>query len=99
MQAQTAIINERSPIKVEVYEKGRLIHARVFNPRGIRKDASVFVYDEVLLKPGEKDLLVRLEETKGRKTVKEAMLSASIRQKDSLFITYEEGKDSFLVLR
>jgi hypothetical protein len=99
MQAQTAIIKERSPIKVEVYENGRLIHARVFNPRGIRKDASVFVYDEVLLKPGEKDLLIRLEETKGRKAVKEAMLSASIRQKDSLFITYDEGKDSFLVLR
>jgi hypothetical protein len=84
---------------VEVYENGRLIHTRVFNPRGIRKDASVFVYDEVLLKPGEKDLLIRLEETKGRKAVKEAMLSASIRQKDSLFITYDEGKDSFLVLR
>jgi quinol-cytochrome oxidoreductase complex cytochrome b subunit/coenzyme F420-reducing hydrogenase delta subunit len=99
MQAQTAIIKERSPIKVEVYENGRLIHARVFNPRGIRKDASVFVYDEVLLKPGEKDLLIRLEETKGRKAVKEIRFSASIRQKDSLFITYDEGRDSFLVLR
>lgn len=51
MQAQRAIVKERSPVKVEVFLGNRVIYSKVFNPRGIRKDAAIFIYDELFFKP------------------------------------------------
>ncbi|GBC87899.1 Cytochrome b6 [bacterium HR13] len=99
MQTQLAIVKERSPVRVEFYEGGKLVYSKVFNPRGIRKDASVFVYEELLLPPGEHSLRVRLEETKGKREIKEVKLDAHLRAKDSLLITYDEDSGGFAVLR
>ncbi|SNZ16674.1 Cytochrome b subunit of the bc complex [Hydrogenobacter hydrogenophilus] len=99
MQAKTAIVKERSPVKVEVYQEGRLIYSKVFNPRGIRKDTSVFVYEELFLQPGMYNLTVRLMETKGKKDVKEIKLNAKMKASDSLLLSYNEEAGGFVVLR
>ncbi len=99
MQAKSAVIKERSPVKIELYENGKLLSSKVFNPRGIRKDASIFVYEEFFLTPGEKVLKVRLMETAHPEKVKELELNTSLRTKESLLITYDETKGGFVAWR
>ena len=99
MRAQSTIIKERSPIKVEVYEDDKVIYSKIFNPRGIRKDASIFVYDEIFLKPGSYQLLVRIEETKVKGVEKTAKVEASLKAKDSILVTYDEGTGGFSVFK
>lgn len=99
MRSQVAIVKERSPIKVELYEEGRAVYSKVFNPRGIRRDASVFVYEELFFNPGRHSLVMRIEETKGKKNIKEIRLEAELKPRESLLITYDEDMGGFVVLR
>ncbi len=99
MQAQNAIVKERSSIKLEVYRGKELIYSRVYNPRGIRKDASIFVYEELFLKAGNQKLTLRLEETAHKEKVKEFEFITPEKPGESLLITYDEATGSFLSLR
>ncbi len=99
MQAKGAIVKERSPIRIEVYRDKELIYSEVYNPRGIRKDASIFVYKELFLKPGGQRLKLRLEEVAHKDRVKELEFVAPEKPKDSLLITYHEATGNFLLLR
>ncbi len=99
MQAQSAITKERSPIKVEVYANEKQIYTKVFNPRGIRRDASIFVYDEIFLKPGNYQIFMKVEETKVKGVEKNIKFDTSLKAKDSLFVTYDEGSGGFLVFK
>ncbi|MFN3599198.1 MAG: cytochrome B6, partial [Aquificaceae bacterium] len=99
MQAQRAIVKERSPVKVEVFLENRLIYSKVFNPRGLRKDAAIFVYDELFFKPEGQGLRIRMEETAHKEKVKELEFKALERSKDSVLIIYDEAKGNFVVLR
>lgn len=99
MQAQMAIAKERSPIKVEIISEGRTIYSKTFYPRGLRKDASLFVYEEIFLKPEGKRLRLRLEETAHKDKVKEIEFDIPQKPKESVLITYDDATGSFVVLR
>lgn len=49
MQSPVPIISGRSAIKIEVINSAnkKIVFSKVYNPRGIRKDIAVYVYDEV----------------------------------------------------
>lgn len=99
MQAQSAIVKERSPIKVEVYKDGNLIYSKVYKPRGIRRDASIFVYEELFLKGDAQKLKIRVEETVHRGKVKEFEFEPPKNPKESVLITYDEATGNFLILK
>lgn len=99
MQAQFAVVKERSSVKIELYENGELLSSKLFNPRGIRKDASIFVYEELFLTPGNRQIKLRLIETAHPERTKELEIKASMKAGDSLLITYDDAKGSFVVLR
>ncbi len=99
MQAQMAIAKERSPVKVDVFLEGKVIYSKVFNPRGLRKDASLFVYEEIFLKPEGKRLRLRMEETAHKEKVKELEFETPKNPKESTLVTYDDATGSFVVLR
>ncbi len=99
MQPQMAIVKERSPVKVEIISEGRTIYSKTFYPRGLRKDASLFVYEEIFLKPEGKRLRLRLEETAHKDKVKEIEFDIPQKPKESVLITYDDATGSFVVLR
>ncbi len=99
MQTQLAIAKERSPIKVEIISEGKTIYSKTFYPRGLRKDASLFVYDEIFLEPKGKKLRLRLEEIAHKEKVKEIEFETPQKPKESVLITYDDATGSFVVLR
>ncbi len=99
MQSQTSIVKERSPVKVEIFLGDEAIYSKVFNPRGIRKDAAIFVYDELFFNPEGQRLRVRLEEVAHKKIVKELEFDMPRKSRESVLLTYDEAKGSFVILR
>ncbi|MCS7170816.1 MAG: cytochrome b N-terminal domain-containing protein [Aquificaceae bacterium] len=99
MQAKKAVAVERSPVKLEVYSNDTLLHARIYNPRGIRRDSSVFVYEEIYLPPKEQKIKIRLKEVAHTEKIKEFHITVYLKEKESLIISYSEPEDRFILLR
>jgi hypothetical protein len=94
-----SVASERSPIKVDVIVNKKQIYSKIFNPRGIRRDSSVFVYDEILINPEKADIEFKIEETLFPEKKSEIFVSKTFKPKDSVIITYDENTKNFLYLQ
>ncbi len=82
----------RSPLKVELLEGGRLVYSKTFQPKGLRKDGPIFVFDDLVLEPG-RDYTLRIEETLFKD--RSALFSVDkLKPGESLVILYDEGTNS-----
>jgi hypothetical protein len=84
---------------VDVIVNRKEIYSKVFNPRGIRRDSSVFVYDEIMVTPEEADIKFRIEETLFPEIRSELDVKKTLKPKDSVIITYDETTKNFLYLQ
>ncbi len=87
---------DRSPIQVEVEMNDSSIYTETFNPRGLRGDAAIYVYNEIITDPQSANITVRLTEIafpdkKIELNVSEKILKAE----DTLYITYDDINKSF----
>ncbi|MBF0319449.1 MAG: hydrogenase iron-sulfur subunit [Nitrospirae bacterium] len=94
-----SVASERSPIKVDVIVNKKQIYSQIFNPRGIRRDSAVFVYDEILINPEKADIEFKIEETLFTEKKSEIFVSKTLKPKDSVIITYDENTKNFLYLQ
>lgn len=85
---------ERSPVKLEVIMNNSPIYTKTFNPKGLRKDTSIYVYDEIPMSPQKADMLFRLTETAFPDIKTELKLERELKPKESLYINYSDQKKS-----
>lgn len=87
---KTGYKGERSPIKIEVVMNGSSIYSKSFYPRGLRGDAAVFVYDEILLDPERRDITITLTEIDAPDRRIELKIKRDLVAKDTLYISYDD---------
>lgn len=98
-RSTSSVASERSPIKVELLENNKPIYSKVYYARGIRRDSSVFVYDEILVVPKQAALSFRMEETLFPDKKSELDIDKNLKPKDSVIISYDEKAKNFLYLK
>ncbi|MEO5358242.1 MAG: hydrogenase iron-sulfur subunit [Nitrospirae bacterium YQR-1] len=98
-RSTSSVASARSPIKVELLENGKPIYSREYYPRGIRRDSSVFVYDEILVAPTQAALSFRMVETLFPEKKSELNIDKNLKPKDSVIISYDEHDKNFLYLK
>ncbi|MEO5359534.1 MAG: hydrogenase iron-sulfur subunit [Nitrospirota bacterium] len=94
-----SVASERSPIKVDITVNQKEIYSKVFNPRGIRRDSAVFVYDEVMINPEKANVRFKIEETLFPEKKSEIHVLKDLKPKDSIIIAYDESTRNFLYLQ
>ncbi|MCG6551574.1 MAG: hydrogenase iron-sulfur subunit [Candidatus Magnetominusculus sp. LBB02] len=94
-----SVASARSPIKVDITVNQKQVYSKVFNPRGIRRDSAIFVYDEVMINPEESDIKFKIEETLFPEKRSEIEVKKQLNAKDSIVITYDESAKNFLYLK
>ncbi len=99
MQAVQNIALERSPIEVILKMDGGEILRKTYNPRGLRRDASVYVYEEFLVSPGTHTLELTLKETAHPEKVIRFTLRKRMNPATSTAITYAEETGFFEIGR
>ncbi|NPA41761.1 MAG: 4Fe-4S dicluster domain-containing protein [Aquificae bacterium] len=95
MKAVQNIAVERSPIEVVFVVDGRELLRKVYNPRGMRKDSAIYVYEEFLIEPGRHTFELTLRETANPKKVVHFTLNRQLERKTSLAITFDEDRGFF----
>ncbi len=95
MQAIQNIAVERSPIEVTFLVDGKPVLKKKYNPRGLRRDSSIYVYEEFFLEPGRHRFELRVVETAHPEIVRTFTLEKETKPSTSLAITYLEGKGFF----
>ena len=97
MRAIERVVVERSPIEVLLTVDGKVLLEKVYNPRGMRRDASIYVYEEFLVSPGVHSVEVRIRETAFPEKAHSFHLSGNLEPSSSLVITYSEDRGLFLI--
>ncbi len=97
MRALENVAVERSPVELEFYIDGRAVLKKVYNPRGLRKDSSIYVYEEFLLSPGEHTFKLVLRETAYPDRVRKVELNRKLGPATSLALSYKEEKGFFVI--
>lgn len=95
MQAIKNIALERSPIELTFLVDGKPLLKKRYNPRGMRRDSSIYVYEEFILDPGIHSLELRLVETAHPEKVKSFRLQKELKPSDSLALSYSEERGFF----
>jgi quinol-cytochrome oxidoreductase complex cytochrome b subunit/Pyruvate/2-oxoacid:ferredoxin oxidoreductase delta subunit/coenzyme F420-reducing hydrogenase delta subunit len=95
MQAVQSIAVERSPIEVVLTVDDREVLRKIYNPRGLRRDASIYVYEEFLIRPGVHTVRIHLRETAHKDKVRTFTLRSDLKPSSSLALTYSEDRGFF----
>ncbi|MBF0337549.1 MAG: hydrogenase iron-sulfur subunit [Nitrospirae bacterium] len=98
-RSTSSVASERSPIKVTIRVNQKEVFSQIYNPRGIRRDSSIFVYDEILLNPEHAEILLKMEETLFPEKNSELSLTKDLKPKDSIIITYDDATKNFVFLK
>lgn len=98
-RSSPSLARSRSPIMVQVLLNDKEVFSKTFNPRGIRKDASIFVYQEIMLPPGESIIKIRLQETFFPEKSKELTLHEVFLKGRGSVVTYDDVKKELLLLK
>jgi quinol-cytochrome oxidoreductase complex cytochrome b subunit/coenzyme F420-reducing hydrogenase delta subunit len=85
-----AFKGDRSPIEVEVIMNGNSIYSKTFYPRGLRGDAAIYVFEELLLDPQKANIVIKITETVLPDKTIELKLTRSFKPRDTLYITYDD---------
>ncbi len=97
MQAVQNVAIERSPVELIFYVDGKEVLKKVYNPRGLRKDSSIYVYEEFLLTPGEHTFKLTLRETAHPEKVRSIELRRKLEPTTSLALSYQEERGFFVI--
>ncbi|MBI4686895.1 MAG: hydrogenase iron-sulfur subunit [Nitrospirae bacterium] len=89
---------DRSPIKIDVIIDGSHAYTKIYQPRGLRGDAAIYVYDEVLLSPKSTNITIKLSELAIKDKQIELSTTKELKAKDTLFITYDDIHKQFMTL-
>ncbi|WP_457600752.1 cytochrome b N-terminal domain-containing protein [Hydrogenivirga sp.] len=97
MQAVQNIAVERSPIEVVLLADGKPLLKKRYDPRGLRRDSSIYVYEEFLMTPGPHRLELKLVETAHPEKSWTFRLQRELKPATSLAVTYSEEKGFFVL--
>jgi len=95
MKGVTEIAVERSPVELSVVLNGKEVLRKTYNPRGLRRDASIYVYEELIVEPGEYKITLLLREVKFPQKIHEITINRTLPAGKSVVITFHEGKGFF----
>jgi quinol-cytochrome oxidoreductase complex cytochrome b subunit/coenzyme F420-reducing hydrogenase delta subunit len=89
-RSSPSIASARSPLKADLVINGKQVYSKIFNPRGIRHDSSVFIYDEILLDPGQTVVDLHIEETLFPEKQQDIVVSEFLKPEDGIIISFDE---------
>ena len=95
MKAVESIALERSPVELTLKVNGKEMLRKVYNPRGLRRDASIYIYEEFLLTPGYHTFHLVLKETAHPEKVYTFELRRKLSPAMSLAVSFSEEKGFF----
>ncbi len=95
MKAVSSIALRRSSVELEVNVNGKTLLRKKYDPRGLRKDASIYIYEEFLLNPGSYTVKVKLRELEGKKREYEYEVFKNLKETQTLAITFSEDRGFF----
>ncbi|MBV6342378.1 hydrogenase iron-sulfur subunit [Candidatus Magnetobacterium casense] len=98
-RSTSSVASARSPIKVTMQVNQKEVFSHIYNPRGIRQDSSIFVYDEILLNPEHAEISLKMEETLFPEKHEELNLTKDLKPKDSIIITYDDATKNLIFLK
>ncbi|KJU86141.1 cytochrome b/b6 [Candidatus Magnetobacterium bavaricum] len=98
-RSTSSVASSRSPIKVTMQVNQKEVFSQTYNPRGIRQDSSIFVYDEILLNPEHADISLKMQETLFPEKTEELNLTKDLKPKDSIIITYDDSSKQLIYLK
>ena len=97
MRVIESVAVERSPVELELRVDGNVLLKKVYNPRGLRRDSSVYVYEEFLLPPGEHTFKLILRETAYPDRVRKLEIRKKLEPASSLAFSYGEKRGFFVI--
>jgi len=92
MQDIQNVAVERSPVELTLYVDGKETIRKTYYPRGLRKDSSVYVYEEFLLPPGEHTFRLTLKETAYPEKAVAGEFRRKLEPTASVVLTYSEER-------
>ncbi len=97
MQRIENIAIERSPLEVVFLIDGKEVHRRVHEPRGLRKDSSIYIYEEFLIPPGRHHFEVILRETGGKRRIERIKFWSVLKPESTVAVSYSDLKGLFVL--
>ncbi len=97
MQAIESVAVERSPVLVVMHINGKEFLRKTYNPRGMRRDSSIYVYEEFLLEPGKHKVTLKLKEVSNPQKEFVFMVEKNLRASSSLVVTFSEDRGFFII--
>lgn len=97
MQKIENIAIERSPIELSLFMDGMLIHRKVYEPRGLRKDASIYVYEEFLIEPGRHSFELVVKETAHPDKLERLKISKNLSPSSTVAISFSDLRGFFVI--
>jgi quinol-cytochrome oxidoreductase complex cytochrome b subunit/coenzyme F420-reducing hydrogenase delta subunit len=89
-RSSPSIASARSPLKADLVINGKQVYSKIFNPRGIRHDSSVFIYDEIILDPGATVVDLHIEETLFPEKKQDIVVKQFLKPEDGIIISFDE---------
>ena len=97
MQRIENIAVERSPVEVIFLINGKETHRKIHEPRGLRKDSSIYLYEEFLIQPGRHTFEVVLREKKGLRKVERIRFQKLVKPGSTVAISYSDIRGLFVI--
>jgi len=97
MQKIENIAIERSPVEVIFFIDGKRVHKKVHEPRGLRKDSSIYIYEEFIIQPGKHTFELILKELKGKKRVESIKFEKILNPGSTVAVSYSDIRGLFLI--
>lgn len=99
MKTSKNLVVSRSDIKVDIFVNNNPVYSKVFEPRGLRHDTSIYVYHEIPLDPQKTEMTFRLTETEVPDVKRELTVNEELKAKDSVYVTFDDEIKNFKVVQ
>ena len=97
MQKIENIAVQRSPVEVIFFIDGKEVHKEIHEPRGLRKDSSIYIYEEFLIEPGKHTFELVLRETSGQRREEKIRFEKLINPASTVAVSYSDIRGLFVI--
>ncbi len=97
MQKIENIAVQRSPVEVIFIIDGEEVHKEIHQPRGLRKDSSIYIYEEFIIEPGKHTFELILRETNGQRKEEKIRFEKLVSPGSMVAVSYSDIKGLFVI--
>ena len=99
MQKIENIAVQRSPVEVIFLIDGKEVHKEIYEPRGIRKDSSIYIYEEFIIEPGRHTFELVLREKSGQRKEEKIRFEKRVKPGSTVAVSHSDIRGLFVIGR